>query len=182
MDAVPVVWTKEGLQFLPGFDPMLNWWPNDVSDNGSVIVGFCWLPGDHFYQPIDRSSAKAFRWESGQVTLIGNLPSFQHTLAKCVSGDGHLIVGHSIRSRQGGTNDAAFVWDAKHGIRSVSEVLVREGVIPGGWHLGDAMAISRDGSTIVGTGINPDGHTEAWLARLPREVFKKPNGTLGRHE
>jgi hypothetical protein len=36
-----------------------------------------------------------------------------------------------------------------------------------GWKLDEATAISADGLTIVGTGTNPSGNTEAWVAFLP---------------
>jgi hypothetical protein len=35
-----------------------------------------------------------------------------------------------------------------------------------GWTLTSANDISADGQFIVGSGINPNGNTEAWLARL----------------
>jgi uncharacterized membrane protein len=38
--------------------------------------------------------------------------------------------------------------------------------IPDGWKLVEAMAVSADGNTIVGYGINPLGQTEAWVVVL----------------
>ncbi|MGK7929644.1 MAG: hypothetical protein AB4290_31120 [Spirulina sp.] len=35
-----------------------------------------------------------------------------------------------------------------------------------GWQLQVATAISSDGLSVVGDGVNPDGDREAWLARL----------------
>jgi probable HAF family extracellular repeat protein len=36
-----------------------------------------------------------------------------------------------------------------------------------GWNLSEAKAVSWDGNTIVGTGINPNGQPEAWLLVIP---------------
>ena len=35
------------------------------------------------------------------------------------------------------------------------------------WHLSSVIGMSDDGLTILGTGTNPDGNYEAWIARLP---------------
>jgi hypothetical protein len=35
------------------------------------------------------------------------------------------------------------------------------------WRLIGSSAITPDGKTIAGTGINPDGQTEGWIAILP---------------
>jgi hypothetical protein len=37
------------------------------------------------------------------------------------------------------------------------------------WKPRSAMAVSRDGSAIVGQGINPSGHREGWLAELAHQ-------------
>ena len=36
-----------------------------------------------------------------------------------------------------------------------------------GWQLERAVAISADGKTILGSGVNPSGEEEAWLAVVP---------------
>jgi hypothetical protein len=52
-------------------------------------------------------------------------------------------------------------------MRSLQEVLVKDyGLELTGWALKMAKAVSDDGLTIVGKGINPDGKEEAWLVRL----------------
>jgi uncharacterized membrane protein len=63
----------------------------------------------------------------------------------------------------------AFIWDAAHGMRHLRDVLINDyGVMNlSGWTLVEARAITPDGKTIVGSGINPLGQQEAWLAHIP---------------
>src|SRR5262249_42234017 len=62
----------------------------------------------------------------------------------------------------------AFIWDSTNGMRKLRDVLISQGANLAGWTLTQATGISADGSIIVGTGINPAGNMEAWLARLAR--------------
>ena len=36
-----------------------------------------------------------------------------------------------------------------------------------GWHLPNISGVSADGKTFVGTGTNPEGLPEAWIATIP---------------
>ena len=77
--------------------------------------------------------------------------------------DGSIIVGGSGSP----CADAAFIWDAIHGTRDLQSVLESDyGLDLTGWQLREATGISDNGLTIVGTGCNPDGDTEAWIATL----------------
>lgn len=118
---------------------------NAVSADGSVVVG-----GSNF-------GGGAFRWtrETGMVRLgQGN--------AHDVSADGSVVVG----ARGGLNRNEAFFWDATDGMRSLADLLTARSVDLGGWWLESATAVSADGATIVGSGINPAGLTEAWLANI----------------
>ncbi len=42
------------------------------------------------------------------------------------------------------------------------------------WRLARAWSLSDDGKTVVGDGINPQGHTEAWIAFLGDPVVPNP--------
>lgn len=67
---------------------------------------------------------------------------------------------------QSGTQ--AFIWDEENGLCNLKAVMMALYNLPvGAWQLYSAHAISADGRTIVGYGINPDGHGEAWMAYLP---------------
>jgi probable HAF family extracellular repeat protein len=126
----------------------------DVSGDGSVVVG---------YSSHSTSSNQAFRWtEATGMQGLGFLPGpvEGYSEAHAVSADGSVIVGSS---------EEAFVWDAGHGMGSLRDVLDRAGADVSGWRLGSAYAISADGLAIAGSGLNPSGQTEAWVA-----VFAEP--------
>jgi hypothetical protein len=55
---------------------------------------------------------------------------------------------------------------------SVADFLADQGASLAGWRLTAATGISRDGRVIVGTGIDPNGSTQAWMARI--EVVPEP--------
>jgi probable HAF family extracellular repeat protein len=145
------------------------------------MVGLGWLPGGPGYSVANAVSAdgstvvgsaasvlsgfEAFRWTaaSGMVGL-GSLPGFSNTYARGVSGDGSRIVGQAASSGA----DTAIFWDEAGGMRTVKSVLQNEfGLNLSGWTLVDASAISADGTTIVGTGIDPFGAQRAWIAMIP---------------
>jgi probable HAF family extracellular repeat protein len=148
-------WTsKRGsvdLGALPGDDESM---AHAVSANGSVVVGISW------------PSCRSFRWsqETGMVDL-GTLPGGSHSCALGASADGSIIIGQC----NGEFGPEAFVWDATHGMRGLRQLLMSEAKLGGRvdeWKLRSATAVSRDGSTIVGNGINPSGNQEGWVARI----------------
>ena len=78
-----------------------------------------------------------------------------------VSSDGLTVVG------TGSVGAGALVWTPTIGQQSVQTILASCGGINTiGWTLTSAVAISADGKTIVGTGVDPNGATESWIARL----------------
>ena len=79
------------------------------------------------------------------------------------SSDGSLVV--SLATSESGI--AAFVWDSTHGMRELDQVLTGLGLDLTGWWLENATGISADGRVIVGTGTNPNGYYEAWIATFP---------------
>lgn len=137
-----------------------------VSADGHATVG--WSTSDRSFP-----NAEAMRWtaKTGMIGL-GDLPggSFA-SFAYGVSADGFIVVGRATIARTGGAPadlPVPFIWDEAHGMRDLQEVLVNDfGLDLTGWKLGTAYAISADGTTIVGQGLNPLGQSEAWLARIP---------------
>jgi uncharacterized membrane protein len=143
-----------GLGDLPGGRAYSN--ATAVSADGTTVVG--WSKAAEGSLP--------FRWtaEEGMVSL-GDLPGGDvYGLAVDVSADGAVVVGRS----ESAAGREAFIWDQAHGIRSLKTVLTEEyGLDLSGWQLERAEAISDDGITIVGQGVNPLGFDEAWVAALP---------------
>jgi probable HAF family extracellular repeat protein len=143
-------WTMDG-----GMLTLGNGRAYGVSADGSVIVGI-------------GTGSEAFRWTQGSGMVgIGILPGFDTSLAQDVSVDGSLVVGYS--GDDWFTPGEAFLWDASHGMRSLRDVLVNDfdlGASLAGWTLASANDMSADGQFIVGSGTNPSGNTEAWIARI----------------
>jgi probable HAF family extracellular repeat protein len=157
-------WTTDsgivGLGYLPGAGPggFAQSYAIGTSADGSFVVGYS----------SSESGVQAFRWtaESGMVGL-GDLPGgFFDSRAFGVSGDGSIVVGESESDLDVFGN--AFIWDGQHGMRPLEVVLSNDyGLDLEGWDLESARAISADGLTIVGYGVNPDGLDEAWIATIP---------------
>jgi probable HAF family extracellular repeat protein len=126
-----------------------------ISADASVIVGYG--------QSV--SGQEAVRWIEGEILGLGDLPGGAfRSFAEDTSADGSLIVGQG-RTASG---NEAFLWDPAHGMRLLAEVLTNDyGLDLTGWTLVSAMAISDDGLTIAGNGINPSGVQRGWVAVIP---------------
>jgi probable HAF family extracellular repeat protein len=127
-----------------------------VSANGASIVGYSDLstiPGGR----------EAFLTTPGGTIGLGWLPyggtaPFSEALG--VSGDGRFVVGYS--------SNIAFIWDASHGMRRLSDALLADhGLNVTGWSLGRATSISADGMVIAGNGLDPQGRQTGWVIVLP---------------
>jgi probable HAF family extracellular repeat protein len=95
---------------------------------------------------------------------LGDFPGGDFfSLAYQVSGDGTVVVGMGSTAQ----GFEPFIWNQVHGMRRLHDVLTQDfGLDLTGWVLFEARGISADGRTIVGTGTNPSGNTEAWIAHL----------------
>ncbi|MCF7955097.1 MAG: PEP-CTERM sorting domain-containing protein [Phycisphaerae bacterium] len=153
-------WTSDtgmaGLGDLPGGNYYSQ--ANGISDDGSAIVG----------RSRSASGYEAFLWtvEDGMIGL-GALPGSNfYSTAKAVSNNG-IVVGSSDIAFESGSG-RAFIWDQNNGIRNLRQVLETDYNLDlSGWILSTAFGISADGTTIVGTGANPDGNAESWVAIVP---------------
>jgi len=109
---------------------------------------------------------EAFRWtQTGGMIGLGDLPGggFE-SYAHAVSADGAVIVGRSWSA----SGHEAFIWDNAEGMRSLKDMLENDlGLDLTGWILSTAHDITPDGQTILGSGVNPSGDTEAWLVTIP---------------
>ncbi len=116
-----------------------------VNFDGSVIVG------EAVSKTVYRQK-KAFRWTADEgLKFLGILNSGQVSCAYGVNFDGSVIVGEA-------TDDAvynkarAFRWTADKGMETIEQLLSNKGVLPPGWVLNRAKAITPSGTVIVGYG------------------------------
>lgn len=110
---------------------------------------------------------------------LGDLPSGVMTTyvpAVSVSGNFAVVVGHSWPT------GAPFMWEARHGIRNLRDVLVNGYDLNlNDWMLTRVNGISQDGLTIVGTGTRAaSGATEGWIARLGSSAAVQPTMQIDR--
>jgi probable HAF family extracellular repeat protein len=128
-----------------------------ASFDGSVIVG----TGTRDAGP------EAFRWTSGSGMVgLGDLPGGNFSsYAHSVSASGNAVVGWSGSSVS--PQGEAFLWTPQGGMQRLFEVLVNNGATGlTGWLLSEATGISANGQWIVGTGRNPSGSQEAFIANI----------------
>jgi len=140
---------------------------NDVSDDGGVIVG------ESNGSPSNTSLPRAVRWLGPSYTTalqLGELPgaTFPTSRALAVSANGAVIVGTANDAE---SDDAAFLWTAADGMRELAAELTEEyGLDLGAWRLTEARGVSNVNAAgefwIAGSGINPSGNPEGWVALL----------------
>jgi probable HAF family extracellular repeat protein len=142
-----------------------------VNDDGSTIVG-------HSSSANSEGLGEAFLWTESQGMIgLGELPGGRfESHANAASADGSVVVGWGLtESAAGGRPQAAFIWDAQHGMRELQEVLVDEyGLNLDGWDLSSATDISADGLTIVGYAFDRPRGYNAWVARIPEPATALP--------
>jgi probable HAF family extracellular repeat protein len=134
---------------------------NAISADGSVIVGS---------SRDSMANLQAFRWTApGGMVGLGDLPGGRVlSSANDVSADGSVVVGFGETAFDGSLNATeAFFWTAGSRMVNLRDFLVSQGVDLTGWKLTSAEGVSADGLTIVGTGVNPAGNQEAWMATIP---------------
>lgn len=146
---------------LPGDD---NSEAEAISLDGLVIVGWSGSVGE---------AKRGFRWIDGQLNELPRLAGFDGLIPKDVSGDGTVVVG--LTDGEDFQEQESFVWTSQRGTKLLNDAAedVYGFDIFAGWDRLVALGVSGDGTTAVGTGINPDGDREAW------RVFIPAPGTLG---
>lgn len=166
--------TMEGLGYLA--ETAFTSWAYDVTVDGSIVVGM----SQSDYPDEDEGGDEAFLWEAEADSMIGlgDLPGgFLSSWAQGVSGDGSVVVGQSsTEDDEGNPLTEAFIWTQEEGMRSLKDVLEEDyGLDLTAWALQEAIAVSNDGTVIVGNGTNPDGDSEGWRAELPSPVLPPDN-------
>ena len=212
--------TMQGLGNLPRVFPAIFPTPqqetiaNAVSADGETVVGVDRvIPSPLFNNFFSNTLESAVLWtrEGGWIDL-GELrlpPGPVQVAAEAVdvSGEGELVVGEALLVSTDallpgvldgeidplGRLKVPFIWDEQRGMRPLARVLAGDfGLDFEGWLLGEVTAISDDGTTVVGTGRNPDGVQEAWRAVMHRnsrpgdtdfdgDVDRNDHATLMRH-
>jgi len=133
---------------------------NGIGGDAKTVVGYGLPP--------DSDETTAFYWTllSGIQALSGpaGLP---YTIANAVSNNGSIIVGCATASTTAGTGDQAVMWNSQHVPKTIASIAAKDGISIAGWTLTCATSVSAGGKTIVGNGIDPDGHNQAWLLQLP---------------
>jgi len=150
----PFSWKASGMADLGALPNATSCTATAVSDDTRVVLGTC-----------DASTAnRVFKWTSAGMIELTTLPGRTTTQPTDTSADGSVIVGFA--SVNGASYDAV-VWDQVNGLRTVASALQAIGVDLTGWTLTFANGVTPDGKIVIGTGTNPAGSSEAWLARLP---------------
>jgi probable HAF family extracellular repeat protein len=165
-------WTAQtgmvGLGDLPGGDFFSI--STAVSADGSVVVGYS----------LAASGWQAFRWTPAEgMVALGNLPGGDiYSFATGLTADGSVIVGAGRLQGSYPYFDQPFIWEAINGMRDFQGFLVNDLSLDltacgYSWNLSGATAVSADGSTIVGYGLNPVAvatgmvdNEEGWIARI----------------
>lgn len=138
--------------------------PTAMGTDAQVVVGF-----SRSRNGVGGASGtnEAFIWrESTGMVGLGNFENngFSQSQALGVSNDGGIVVGFGSR---GFSQDAA-IWIDGGPIQRLKVFLLGLGIEEvSDWTLTSATAVSPDGRTIVGTGVNPEGFTEGWVVRIP---------------
>lgn len=141
--------------------------PVAISADGRYIVGSS-VGSTHWPQAF-------LWWEPGGMRPLPYLPGRQQAWANGVSADGSVVVGGT---RAPGLYDAAFVWNRVSGMHELQTVLVGLGASNlAGWHLTSAASVSANGGVIVGTGTDPQGGTQAFIARVPAFCYANCDGS-----
>ncbi|MDH3216626.1 MAG: PEP-CTERM sorting domain-containing protein [Candidatus Krumholzibacteria bacterium] len=125
--------------------------PHGISEDGTTIVG---------QTRVSASMEEIFIWREGTGYI---LPDSAHgySVATSTTHDGSIVAA-------GGPTIGPVLWDDQNGFRNFADILTDDyGLDIDGWSAISIAAVSADGTTFAGEGINPDGNREGWFARLP---------------
>lgn len=122
-----------------------------VNGDGSVMVGNNYPYG----------TFNSWIWTAKRgFTAINSPSTLYQPFAIDATEDGSIVVGVA-RDRQG--NPKGFFWTANGSkFTWMDDYLAKKGLAPG-WKIGAVSAISGDGRTLAGYGINPNGDVEGFV-------------------
>jgi probable HAF family extracellular repeat protein len=149
------VWRQAtGFQAIPAL--WANGWarPDKVSDDGDVIIGSCGTPNEQQH---------AVRWRTGGPPEdLGVLPGLVGSWANGLSADGRVIVGFCGF----GGDPRAFMYTDQTGMVDLTRFVSQNVVDLQGRTLLECTAVSADGTTLVGHGIDSPASSNGWAWRL----------------
>jgi uncharacterized membrane protein len=129
-----------------------------ISDDGRVAVGVAWNTGS--------PTETAVVWRDGVPELLAQ--GFEaSSRAVGVSGDGRIVLVHVFLGSNGPPYlQHSFLWDEANGLRPVFDVLRFDFRLASAFASGEASAISRDGTTLVGVTEHSPTFRQGWVARI----------------
>ncbi|MCA9262190.1 MAG: hypothetical protein KDA60_00015 [Planctomycetales bacterium] len=152
-----------------------------LSADGSVLVGDILALDDEF--------RSVYRWtKSVGLQMLPKLPGYSHATALDMSPDGKWVFGQSYSLPFVNGDVTPWLWSDETGLVNVLDLFEVQGLGPDieGWdqlwgqrpNLGGYGQISADARAIIGSGINPDGVFEGWVAYLDPIVVPEPAGAV----
>lgn len=153
---------------------------------GTQPIGVIVRPGPAL-NSIARYTAPAGMFANARLPQPDGFFFPTQSFALAVSEDGNTIVGNSGIGNGGGIVDA-FIWTPATGMVFLSDYVATLGItIPAGFTLYSANAISADGLTIGGQGIDPTGSfVVPWTIdmhdSLPRDTLVTAVGVIGSND
>lgn len=133
---------------------------------GDVVVG------SDFNFVAGHEDSAIWRYTGGNwvVQNLGSLPgtSFQGvSILSDITADGSMAVGYNRQTFNFLTSSGT-IWTAETGLISATQWLASSGVtLPDGFLITDLAAISADGFTIVGNGLDASFNSQAFIIHIP---------------
>jgi uncharacterized membrane protein len=121
---------------------LLGFYAHAINQDGSVIVG------------------QQFRWIEGRGKVPFTVGPSEYFEGWDVSADGTVVIGNLSAP----TFNVPVIWEEGRGLTRLTDYLATQGIDLSGWVIGNAVAISSDGTAIVGNGTY-QGVPQTWLVR-----------------
>jgi uncharacterized membrane protein len=136
-----------------------SWAAGRVSRDGRVII-----QSQFDYLSLGSGTATLWTEEQGVIQFVGGRTTD-------LTSDGSVVIGFD--------DVGSIVWDARHGRRSLNELLVNEYGLASeleGWQELYPFQIADDGLTLSGRAISPEGSEYIWLVDLDHPLVSNVDG------
>jgi probable HAF family extracellular repeat protein len=167
-------WTRSGGRtFLPDVDPLQPVVDAAATSSDGTYIAVTSVaiapearPGFHECDATYRCIYKAYRWsQAGGYESLGDFGppaaggGTSGLFAQAISGDGNVIAGDIVIDALSSVNGGAFVWRSGTGLARLP--FLSNAPAGGAPRTTTVTDINRDGSVIVGSSIDADGHRQA---------------------